>query len=96
MNIEQVNLIIDELIELSNTKYGFVKVGRDTLNIDILFIEKYATLKDLLGSDLDTIDMTQFPKMKNLKDLIEQIGSMEQPKERNVRMANASKAYRKK
>ncbi|MCH4889283.1 hypothetical protein EZV73_16925 [Acidaminobacter sp. JC074] len=96
MKNELANQVIEELIELSSTKLGFLKVGRDTLNIDILFIEKYATLKETLGSDLDTIDMTQFPKMKTLKNLIEEISSKEQPKERNVRMANATKAYRKK
>lgn len=96
MNIEQVNQIIGELVELSNTKYSFIKVGRDTLNIDILFIEKYSMLKELLGSELDTIDMTQFPKMKELQVMIEKISSSMQHEERDVRMARATKAYQKK
>lgn len=96
MNREQVNQVIDELIELSNTKYSFIKVGRDTLNIDILFIERYSMLKELLGSELDTIDLTQFPNIKELQVVIEKINSSMQHEERDVRMAKATKAYQKK
>ncbi len=98
MNLNTANLIIDELIELSDTRYGFLKVGRDTLNTDILFIERYSQLKQLLETDtFDDINMTQFPKMKILKDLIEKISKLEEQKQnRNVRMTKATKAYQKK
>ena len=98
MNLNTANLIIDELIELSDTRYGFLKVGRDTLNTDILFIERYSQLKQLLETDtFDDINMTQFPKMKILKDLIEKISKLEEEKQnRNVRMTKATKAYQKK
>jgi hypothetical protein len=98
MNLNTANLIIDELIELSDTRYGFLKVGRDTLNTDILFIERYSQLKQLLKTDtFDDINMTQFPKMKILKDLIEKISKLEEQKQnRNVRMTKATKAYQKK
>lgn len=94
----KANQIINELIELSDTKYGFVKVGRDTLNIDILFIERYESLKELLQiHDLDTIDVNQFPRLKELKNKIVKISNIEdERKNRNIRMKKASKAYQKK
>jgi len=98
MNITEINLVIDELIKLSDTKYGFLKVGKETLNTDILFIEKYSTLKELLGTEtFEEIDFTRIPKMKVLKDLIEEINQYEKKKQnRNVRMNKAANAYRKK
>lgn len=98
MNITAINLIIDDLIELSDTKYGFLKVDKETLNIDILFIEKYSELKELLGTEtFEEIDFTEIPKMKVLKDLIEEINQYEKKKQnRNVRMTKAANAYKKK
>jgi hypothetical protein len=98
MNITAINLIIDELIELSDTKYGFLKVGKETLNTDILFIEKYSKLKELLETEtFEEIDFTKIPKMKILKDLIEEINQYEKKKQnRNVRMTKAANAYKKK
>lgn len=98
MDFNKANQIIDELIELSNTKYGFLKVGHDTLNIDILFIAKYEELKETLGTqDLDDINMTQFPKIKKLKELIVLINDIDDKRQqRNVRITKASKAYQKK
>ena len=98
MNITEKNLVIDELIKLSDTKYGFLKVGKETLNTDILFIEKYSTLKELLGTEtFEEIDFTRIPKMKVLKDLIEEINQYEKKKQnRNIRMNKAANAYRKK
>lgn len=92
------NQIIDELIELSNKKYGFLKVARDTLNIDILFIEKYESLKEILGThNLDDIDVKQLPRLIVLKELIVKISELENKSQnRNVRMVKASKAYQKK
>jgi len=98
MNITEINLVIDEIIKLSDTKYGFLKVGKETLNTDILFIEKYSTLKELLGTEtFEEIDFTRIPKMKVLKDLIEEINQYEKKKQnRNIRMNKAANAYRKK
>jgi len=98
MNFTEINLIIDELIDLSDTKYGFLRVGKETLNTDILFIEKYSTLKELLGTEtFEDIDFTRIPKMKVLKDLIEEINQYEKKKQnRNIRMNKAANAYRKK
>jgi len=98
MNITEINLIIDDLIELSDTKYGFLKVGKETLNTDILFIEKYSRLKELLKTEtFEEIDFTKIPKMKVLKDLIEEINQYEKQKQnRNVRMTKAANAYKKK
>ncbi|MBI9014626.1 MAG: hypothetical protein JEZ08_20475 [Clostridiales bacterium] len=98
MNITTINLIIDELIELSDTKYGFLKVGKETLNTDILFIEKYSKLKELLGTEtFEEIDFTEFPKMKILKEMIVKINQTENNRQkRNVRMTKATSAYQKK
>lgn len=92
-----LNDLIDELIELSNTKYGYLKVGRDTLNLDILFIEKYEALKKLIGSSsFEDFDFKDYPKMKDLKLIVEMISEFEKSKQNNnIRMIKASKAYKK-
>jgi hypothetical protein len=97
MNDTLVNQTIQELIELSDTKYGLLKVGRDTLQTDIVFIEKYETLKTQLGiNSFDDIDMTQFPIMRELKQRIEKINSLDEQKmKRNVRKTKATSAYKK-
>lgn len=89
--------IIEELIELSNTKYGYIKVGRDTLNLDLLFIEKYETLKKILGiTSIETYDFSDLPRMKILKEQIEKISQYENKKVDSNRMMNkAVKAYKK-
>jgi len=96
MNIQSVNEIIEELIELSDTKYGLLKVGQDTLQMDIVFIEKYESLKQQLDMDtLDHIDITQFPRIRKLKESIEKINTLEQQKmDRNVRITKATNAYK--
>jgi hypothetical protein len=96
MNVQNVNNLIEELIEISDTKYGLLKVGQDTILKDITFIEKYEALKLELNIDtFDDIDMTQIPKMKILKEWIEKINAIEQQKmNRNVRMNKASNAYK--
>jgi hypothetical protein len=96
MNVQNVNNLIEELIEISDTKYGLLKVGQDTILKDITFIEKYEALKlELNNNTFDDIDMTQFPKMKILKEWIEKINAIEQQKlNRNVRMNKASNAYK--
>lgn len=98
MNISEINEVIEELIELSGNKYTFIKVGKDTLNHDILFIERYTKLKELFNTEtFDTIDLISFPRMKVLKNQIEQIAQFENNKiKRNVRMTQATNAYRKK
>jgi predicted small metal-binding protein len=98
MDLSKANQIIDELIEHANTKYGLLKVGQDTLNTDILFIERYQALKEVLETTtFDHINMTQLPKMKILKNLIEKISQLENEKQkRNVRMTKAASAYKRK
>jgi len=98
MNISEINDVIEELIELSGTKYTFIKVGKDTLNHDILFIERYTKLKELFNTEtFDNIDLITFPRMKVLKNQIEQIAQFENNKvKRNVRMKKATNAYQKK
>lgn len=97
MNVLELNQLIDELIELSNTKYGFIKIGRDTLTNDILFIEKYGQLKESLGATtLEDIDLTKLPKIKDLKEIIQKINDLENGKQnKNVRMTKALGAYKK-
>jgi hypothetical protein len=96
MSLLKADKLIDELIEISDTKYGYLKVGRDTLNEDILFIEKYEKLKEILGvSKIDEIDFKQLPKMKNLKAIIEKISDLESVNKKNVLMAKATRAYKK-
>jgi hypothetical protein len=89
--------LIEELIEISNTKYGYIKVGRDTLNLDILFIENYEKLKDFLGTtSLEDFDYSELPRMKTLKNIVEKINAFNNDlKERNIKMSKAAKAYKK-
>jgi hypothetical protein len=96
MSNRAINEIIEELVSLSDTKYGLLKVGQDTLQTDIVFIEKYETLKTQLGiNSFDDIDMTQYPKMKSLIEKIKEISKFEQQKlNRNVRMTKATSAYK--
>jgi hypothetical protein len=98
MDLIKANQIVNELIELSTTKHGFLKVGHDTLNIDILFIKKFEDLKVTLDTqDLDSINITQLPRIKELKELIVLISEIDNKRQqRNVRMTKASKAYQKK
>jgi len=98
MNIKAAGKIIDELIQLSNTKYGLVKVGRDTLSNDILFIERYEKLKEILGvRTLDEIDFKELPRIKNLKELIMKINDFDKSNQnRNIRLKKATKAYKQK
>lgn len=97
MNLKEVDTLLEELIDLSNTKYGLIKVGHDTLQYDILFIEKFEKLKEMLGTTaLEEVDLKQLPKMKALKVSIERIHTLEKSKQnQNVRMQQAVKAYRK-
>lgn len=93
--MNEANNIIESLIEISNTKYGLLKVGKDTLNTDILFIEKYEHLKEILGANtLEHINKEDYPRLADLKRIIEKIHLYEnQP--RNVRMTKAVSAYKK-
>jgi hypothetical protein len=97
MNVLEAKQLIDELIELSNTKYGFLKVGRDTLTHDILFIEKYEELKEIIGAaSLENIDPKDLPRIKDLKEIISLINDFEIGKQnKNVRMTKALGAYKK-
>ncbi|MBN2794401.1 MAG: hypothetical protein JXR88_03260 [Clostridia bacterium] len=94
---KKLNDIIDELIDLSNTKYGLLKVGRDTLNVDILFIEKFSELKLKLGVEsLHEADLSKYPKMKNLIELIKKINQYEdENRVTNKRVNQAINAYKK-
>lgn len=92
----KIKTIIDELIELSNTKYGLVKVGHDTLNVDVVFIEKFTILKSLLEVDsLGDVDFSEYPNMKSLIDLIKKINQLETESNQNKRMNKAINAYKK-
>lgn len=98
MSLSEANILIEELIEISGIKYTFIKVGKDTLNQDVLFIEKYTKLKEILNTQtFDNIDFTEFPRMKVLKHQIELIDQFEKNKSnRNVRLTKATNAYQKK
>lgn len=97
--IEEKNLqnIIDELIDLSNTKYGLLKVGRDTLNVDILFIERFSELKLKLGVEsLNETDLSKYPKMKDLIEMVQKIHQYEDDtRVKNKRVNQAINAYKK-
>jgi hypothetical protein len=97
MIITEAKAIIEELIDLSDAKYGYLKVGRDTLNNDILFIEKYEQLKEILGAKtIEDIDFQELPRIKDLKDIIKKISDFEAIKQnRNVRLNKATSAYKK-
>lgn len=87
-----IETIIDELIELSYTKYSLLKVGQDTLQIDVLFVEKYEQIKDELNNE-----KTNYPsKIKELQDIIKKIDeSINNKKTRNLMMNKATNAYKK-
>lgn len=97
MNVLEAKQLIEELIELSDTKYGYIKVGRDTLNNDILFIEKYGQLKEILGATtLEDMDLKQLPRINDLKEIIKKINDLEKGKQNgNKRMTKALGAYKK-
>lgn len=89
--------IIEGLIKLSQRKYGLVKVGKETLTEDILFIEQYEKLKSALEVDhLDAVDVKAYPQLVELKKTIQAIHDFEsgQPK-KNVKINQAMKAYKK-
>lgn len=92
-----VDIIIDELINLCSEKYRLISHGHDTLQLDVLFIEKFKNLKDVLKIEILTEkDFANTPKMKVLQKRIEEINKFEDSKNnRNVRMLRASKAYKK-
>ena len=89
--------IIEGLIKLSQRKYGLVKVGKETLTEDILFIEQYEKLKSALEVDqIDAADTKAYPQLGELKKIIQAIHDFEndQPK-KNVKINQAMKAYKK-
>jgi hypothetical protein len=89
--------IIEGLIKLSQRKYGLVKVGKETLTEDILFIEQYEKLKSALEVDqLEAVDIKAYPQLGELKRIIQAIHDYEnnQPK-KNVKINQAMKAYKK-
>lgn len=92
-----INKLIEELIELSNTKHGLVKIGHDTLNIDVLFITRFEELKEELNVEsLNDLDMSMYPRIKDLQESIKKINELDKNIEnRNLRMKNASNAYKK-
>ncbi len=99
--MSEQNKVIDkimlELIDLCSEKYRLIKIGQDTLQIDIVFIEKYENLKKLLGiDDLSNVDFNQTPNIKVLQDIIAEINNFENKKNnRNIRMSMVTKAYKK-
>jgi len=92
-----VKEIINSLIEISQIKYGLLKVGKDTLHQDILFIEKYEQLKnELMVDGMDQVDFKAYPEMLQLKIMIEEIDRFEQNQSpQNKRLNQAIKAYKK-
>lgn len=97
MTHTEIKALIHGLITLSQEKYGLVKVGKNTLNEDILFIEKYAQLKLGLGvDDFDQIDLKAYPEMVQLKIMIEEIQRCENSKQdKHKKLNQALKAYKK-
>ena len=97
MKVAYIVEIIEGLIKLSQRKYGLVKVGKETLTEDILFIEQYEKLKSALGVDhLEAVDTKEYPQLGELKKIIQAIYDFEneQPK-KNVKINQAMKAYKK-
>lgn len=97
MTSETVREIIYNLIQISQDKYGLIKVGKDTLNQDILFIEKYETLKRTLNiENIDQVDFSEFPEILQLKIMIEEINEIENSRQnKNMTLNRAIKAYKK-
>jgi len=97
MHLDTTKDIINSLIEISQIKYGLVKVGKDTLNQDILFIEKYELLKRTLNiENFDQIDLSDYPEIIQLKIMVEEINNLESNKEKKqIRLNQALKAYKK-
>lgn len=74
MNEDKINTLIDELIQISLNKINYIKINKDTLNEDILFLHKYERLKSLLGVDsLSDIDSKEYPRISELKNIVSQL-----------------------
>lgn len=90
--------MINSLIQISQEKYGLLKIGKETLNQDLLFIEKFQLLKHTLKvKSIDEVNVSDYPELKQLKIMIEEINALNHPElPKDMKLNKALKAYKKK
>lgn len=90
--------MINSLIQISQEKYGLLKIGKETLNQDLLFIEKFQLLKHTLKVEsIDEVNVSDYPELKQLKIMIEEINALNHPETpKDMKLNKALKAYKKK
>ncbi len=74
MKEDKVHVLINELIQISLDKINYKKINKNTLQEDIVFLDKYDKLKTLLEIDsISEIDITEYPEIGELKKIISQL-----------------------
>lgn len=77
MKKDKVDLLIEELIQISLEKINYIKINKDTLSKDIVFLNKYEELKEILDiQNLSDISVDEYPNIVELKEVVLEINKM--------------------